>query len=433
MKTIQVPFEAAEDRGVTLPINLPDSCRLTTYERPEPAGIQNLSAEILNAVEHPVGGKTFSEMISGGGKSVLFMIENQFRAAKAADLLPALVDKAEAAGCTCKIIIGSGKVGALSDEEVKAKIGDYLYEKGIPATSNDPQNIDSYTFKGRTTHGIPVWVHNWVAEADVKVTIGTTQATLWGYGGSGMVIPGTTANETIEMNHIMSLSPTCIPGNNDADMQKDKYEALRLCGISMGINCIVSNAFEIIQINAGDPVESHIASVAAYDKLYAFEISEEERADIVICGSTAPTDHLFFHTGWAIVNADPMTKDTGSILFATPVPGYGPFTGFALIDLMSEYMPPNKENNERALRDFYTHKKELWAGCIWYPMYEVMTRKNCEFVTLSQNVEEATKDGLNICGPEGAQAKIDALLVKYGPNCKVAYVPFGRYTIFRRK
>ena len=44
---------------------------------------------------------------------------------------------------------------------------------------------------------------------------------------SGMVIPGTANNETIEMNHIMSLSPTCIPGNNEAAMQLDKYEALQ--------------------------------------------------------------------------------------------------------------------------------------------------------------------------------------------------------------
>lgn len=47
------------------------------------------------------------------------------------------------------------------------------------------------------------------------------------------------------------------------------------------------------------------------------------------------------------------------------------------------------------------------------------SEKLSEFVTLPQNVEEATKDGLNICGPEGAQAKVDALLAKYGPNCKV--------------
>ena len=432
MKKIQVPFEAAEDRGTVITIELPYSVDLKEYRREEPAGIQDLAKAVVDAVEAPVGGKKFSELIAGGGKKVLFMIENQFRAAMADTILPTLVDMAEAAGCTCKIAIGSGKVGALNEDEVRAKIGDYLYEKKIPVTSNDPQNNDAYTFMGITSHGIPCWVLNWVAEADVKVTIGTTQATLWGYGGSGMVLPGTAHNDSIEMNHIFSLSPDCLPGNNECIMQQDKYEMLRLCDITMGINVIVSNQFEIIDINAGDPVESHKASVARYDKLYAFDITEEDEADIVIVGSTAPTDHLFFHTGWAIVNADPVTKKDGTIVFSTPVPGYGPFAGFALMDLMADYMPPTPENNEKALRDFAKQLKELWAGCIWYPIYREMVYRRCEFVTLEQNLEDARKLGLDIVGPTEMQAKVDKLIEKYGPDCKVAFVPFGRYTVLRK-
>lgn len=54
------------------------------------------------------------------------MIENQFRAAPTEVLLLPLVKKLQAAGCFVKIIIGSGKVGPLNDEEVRAKLGDEL-------------------------------------------------------------------------------------------------------------------------------------------------------------------------------------------------------------------------------------------------------------------------------------------------------------------
>ena len=210
-------------------------------------------------------------------------------------------------------------------------------------------------------------------------------------------------------------------------MQLDKYEALKLCGIDMGINVIVSNASEIVHINAGEPEESHRASVEEYDKVYRFRTAE--KADIVICGSTAPTDHLFFHTSWAVVNVDPITKDNGTILFASPCPGYGAWEGFALMDLLKAYMPASSEHNEMALKDFYSHKNELWAGCIWYKVYEVMVRKSCEYITYDENLDFARNVGLAASGPADIQKTFDRLLEKYGPNATVAYVPYGRYTV----
>lgn len=343
-------------------------------------------------------------------------------------LLP-LVKVLQAAGCSVKIIIGSGKVGPLNDDEIRVKLGDELYGCGLPVCSNDVSRPEDYVFKGVSTRGIPVWVHRWVDEADVKITLGTTQATLWGYGGSGMVIPGTANNETIEMNHIMSLSPTCVPGNNEAAMQLDKYEALKMCGVTMGINVIVSNRSDVVFINAGEPEASHRASVEEYDKIYSFPV--EEKADIVLCGSTAPTDHLFFHTSWAVVNVDPVTKDDGTIIFASPCPGYGSWAGFALMDLLKAYMPPSPAHNEAALKDFYSHKNELWAGCIWYKIYEVMVRKATEYITLDENLAFAKDVGLPAGGPADLQRVFDRLLEKYGPNATVAFVPYGRYTVLR--
>lgn len=426
MKVLKVPFEVAEDRGVTIDLKVPDSCKLIEYSRPEPKKVDDVEKTLIDAIENPINSNKFSEMIRGG-KNVIFMIENQFRQAQAYLLLPILVKMVRDAGGTAKIICGTGKVGALNDDEIKEKIGEELYNSGIEVTSNDPMNQDVYTFMGITTRGIPIWVHNWVAEADVRVTIGSTQATLWGYGGSGMVLPGTSNNETIEMNHIMSLSPTCKPGNNEADMQLDKYEALRLCDINMGINVITNNLFEITHINAGEPISSHKESIKVYDQTYRFEF--DEKADIVICGSTAPTNHLFFHTSWAVVNVDPITKDDGTIIFATPCPGYHSWDGFALMDLLNEYMPPSQANHEKALKDFYSHKNELWAGCIWYKIYEVMVRKATEYVTLEENIDFANNIGLNVSKPEEIQNVFDRLLKKYGDDATVAFVPYGRYTI----
>ena len=99
------------------------------------------------------------------------------------------------------------------------------------------------------------------------------------------------------------------------------------------------------------------------------------------------------------------------------------------MDLLKAYMPASPEHNEMALKDFYSHKNELWAGCIWYKVYEVMVRKSCEYITYDENLDFARNVGLAASGPADIQKTFDRLLEKYGPNATVAYVPYGRYTV----
>jgi nickel-dependent lactate racemase len=232
------------------------------------------------------------------------------------------------------------------------------------------------------------------------------------------------------MNHMFSLPGDCRPGNNDCHMQLDKYEAAQMVGIDMGVHVIVSNGFGVTYVIAGDFVEAHRTAVCAYEKTYRFDASEFSGApaDIVVTGSSAPTDHLFFHTSWAVVNCDPLCKDGGTIIQATPCPGYGDWPGFALMDLLVGYMPPSPENIPRALKAFYAKDRELWAGCIWWKVYEVMTRKSVKIVTNENNLELSRSVGLD--SSASLQATFDEALRSHGPKARVVFVPYGRYSVF---
>ena len=60
---------------------------------------------------------------------------------------------------------------------------------------------------------------------------------------------------------------------------------------------------------------------------------------------------------------------------------------------MKPYMPPTPENYQRVLRTS-TRAIQMWAGCIWVPIYEVMTRKHL-VVTLEENLEMAADIGID--------------------------------------
>jgi nickel-dependent lactate racemase len=428
MAKIKVPFETAEEVGVSLDLEVLDQNLVQSFIPKEPPGLPDVTAATAHAVEHPVDSKPLLQMVRRGDR-VTIITENQFRAAPADQILPPILGILRSKGADVKIVIGNGKVPALSKEELEHKLGKAVVASAIPIECNDVGKPENYTYLGTTTRGVPLFVLKAVAQADVKITISTTQATLWGYGGSGMVIPAVASNETIEMNHMFSLPNDCRPGNNQCHMQQDKYEAACMVGIDMGVHVIVNNRFEVTYIGAGDFNRAHLAAIRAYDAVYRFHAAQfaGAPADIVITGSSAPTDHLFFHTGWAVVNCDPICKDGGTIIQATPCPGYGDWPGFALMDLMKGLMPPSVENAAKTLRGFYTKDRELWAGCIWWKIYEVMTRKHVTIVTQKENLGMTRDVGLD--ATDSLQEAFQVALKRHGAKARVAFVPYGRYTI----
>ena len=73
----------------------------------------------------------------------------------------------------------------------------------------------------------------------------------------------------------------------------------------------------------------------------------------------------------------------------------------------------------------------MWAGCIWVPIYEVMTRKRLTMVTLEENLEMAADIGIEATTSlDGAFA---AAMEQHGPDAKVIVLPFARYQLPRNR
>ena len=197
----------------------------------------------------------------------------------------------------------------------------------------------------------------------------------------------------------------------------------------MGIHMLVNNAGQPTYVNAGDFVLAHQEAVRNYDRVYRFEAAEfkHRRADIVIAGCSAPTGDLFTHTCWAVVNCLPIVKKGGTIIFATPCRGYRTWPGFALMDFMKPFLPASPENQERALKSFYDQSNGLWTGCVWYKLYEAMLHADVRVVTLPQNHELARDIGFNVY--DGVQQAYQDALGRHGADARVAFVPYGRYTV----
>ena len=450
MTTLTIPYESLDPLTIgsagdetkvsreTLELDVPDGNLLAAIYPDEPEPVGDATEAARRALENPLLGARFSELVDGASK-VAVIIDNQFRPTPQSRLLPAVLDVIEAAGKPAVVVCANGKVFPMSDSDIEQKLGrenlDRMERLGISFHQNDPRNVDGYTYIGVSSRGTPVWLHNEVAACDVKITIGQAQSNHWGAGGGGkLILPGVVSDETIESNHCAFVpSPQTHYGAYAGPMRSDIDEVASMCGLECTMNVLLDTHGRVIDVVFGSHPEAHREAIRRFNDIYAYEsfVPEHGQADIAICGVFAPTDHLFFHTGWGCMSADLVVKDGGTLLYASPSPGVstaiGDFPGLALMDLMKPYMPPTPENYERVLRDIHARAIQMWAGCIWVPIYEVMTRKHLSLVTLEENLEMAADIGID-AGTSLDQA-FAAAMERHGRDAKVVVLPYARYQL----
>jgi nickel-dependent lactate racemase len=425
----------------TLELEIPEANLLAAVYPDEPDPVPAAAEAAAHALDHPVAGPPFSQILAGAGR-VAVVIDNQFRPTPQSKLLPAVFDALEAAGVAdVRVVCANGKVFPMSESDIEQKVGKdnlaRMERLGIPFFQNEPRNVDAYTYVGVSSRGTPVWLHDEVAKCDVKLTIGQAQSNHWGAGGGGkLILPGVVSDETIESNHCAFVpSPQTHYGAYAGPMRSDIDEVATMCGLTCTMNVVLDTHGRVIECLFGSHPHAHRAAIDRFNEIYAYEspVPEKGQADIAVCGVFAPTDHLFFHTGWGCMSADLVLKDGGEILYCSPSPGVstavGDFPGLALMDLMKPYMPPSRENYERILRDIHARAIQMWAGCIWVPIYEVMTRKRLTMVTLEENLELAADIGME--ATTSLDEAFAAAMERQGPDAKVIVLPFARYQLPR--
>jgi len=419
----------------TLELEIPQENLLAAVypEEPEPVGDATVAARA--ALESPVSGQPFSELVASATK-VCVIIDNQFRPTPQSKLLPPVLDAIEEAGKPAVVVCANGKVFPMSDSDIEQKIGKEnlarMERLGISFHQNDPRNAEGYEYVGISSRGTPVWLHKEVAACDMKISIGQAQSNHWGAGGGGkLILPGVVSDETIESNHCAFVpSPQTHYGAYAGPMRSDIDEVAAMCGLSCTMNVVLDTRGRVVECVFGSHPDAHRQTIERFNEIYAYE-HPGTQADIAVCGVFAPTDHLFFHTGWGCMSADFVVSDGGTIIYCSPSPGVstaiGDFPGLALMDLMKPYMPATPENYQRVLKDIHARAIQMWAGCIWVPIYEVMTRKHLKLVTLEENLEMAADIGID------ATTSLDdafaEAMERHGPDAKVIVLPYARYQL----
>lgn len=289
MNPIQIPWGTP---GATLDIDWP-----TTWNPPEIV-LPNLSlpiddypSQLADALNTPLGTTRIEESVSPSSR-IAIVVDDPSRWTPVREALPLILDRLTAAGVpreNITISVGVGRHHAVQPDAMRQRVGDAVVDS-YQCFSPPVDDLSAYDDLGQTDDGIPVRVFKPVAQADLRILIGSVLPHLQaGFGGGyKLIFPGTSHRTTLGAIHSKGL------GANDAGrllgssadknpMRLAIMNAARKLGPCFSISHLLGSPGQIFRVRAGEP--TLVQNDLATDARARFRAPEAAPADMVIAGN----------------------------------------------------------------------------------------------------------------------------------------------------
>jgi len=315
--------------GEGLTFDLPDDWNLLAMAEPrEVDAVQDIEAEVKRALDNPIGMEPLSKIVPNlENKKTVILSEDQTRPTKVGSIALPLMNELNRLGIPdedIQVIIARGTHRHPTDDEIKDKLGDEVLKR-VKVSVHDADDQDNLVLVGTTSRGTPCWANRLVAEAGLKIGIGTCNPHYFaGYGGGPkMVLPGISGRETVKKNHVLLGEPNSTQGIREGNpVWEDMLEAARIVGLDMKIDTVLNSQTEVYQVFAGDVEAEQEEAVEALLGIYG--VTVPKMADITIT-SGYPLEIDLIQSGKAILLADAVTRSGGTIvLISACSDGAGP-------------------------------------------------------------------------------------------------------------
>jgi len=305
-------------KGEKVTFDIPAGWNLLAMAEPrEVAGVEDIGAELKRALDDPIGMDKLSEIMPKlSNKKVAIISEDQTRPSPTGKIILPLMNDLNSLGIpddNIDVIIGRGTHRHLTDEEMTEKLGQDILNR-VRVSVHDADDQANLVRMGTTSRGTPCWLNRIVAEAGLKIGVGTCNPHYFaGYGGGPkIVLPGVSGRESIRDNHVWIRDPNAVQGTLEGNpLWEDMLEAARIAGLDMKIDTVLNSKKEIYKIFAGDVEKVQKEAVKTLLSVYGAEIPK--MADVTIT-SGYPLEANLIQSSKATLLADAITKKGGTIV-----------------------------------------------------------------------------------------------------------------------
>ena len=269
-----------------LPLSWPEAWATPEVVCPDLDGpIGDYTAALTRALDQPLGALNVQ-----AGWKVAIVVDDPSRWTPVRQALPLLLARLHAAGVRAddiSVSVGVGRHHAVDDATMRRRVGDEVvaaYRCYSPPVDDRTQ----YAELGTTPEGVPVRVFRPVAEAEVRILIGSVLPHLQaGFGGGyKLIFPGTSHRTTLGALHRQGLHDAERLIGGDADdnpMRRAIRAAAALLGPCFSISHVIGPPGQILHLAAGhpDPVQDALAAEARR----RFRAPDAPAADLIVAGN----------------------------------------------------------------------------------------------------------------------------------------------------
>ena len=312
-------YTYAYGRG-TMDFEVEESKVLKEIRTKEFPVIKDIKTAVLDAINHPIGGKSLAEKIKPGD-TVAFICNDPTRVANSFDFMPILVNEMNRLGVKdedMKIVFALGTHRLMTEEEMKESVGAEVASR-LKMINSNAKIKEDFEFQGTTSRGTDVWIHKEICHVDHVILTGTIVHHYFsGYGGGRKaVMPGCALWETVRHNHSFMLDPRSGLGKAEGNpVYDDQMEAVALFAKGRDLflfNAILNAKHEFLKIFAGDYIAAHKEACKFVDEVYGVPINKEADVVIVSCGGY-PKDINVYQMQKTMDNAQLAVRKGGVVI-----------------------------------------------------------------------------------------------------------------------
>ncbi|GAC1304720.1 MAG: hypothetical protein NVSMB14_12230 [Isosphaeraceae bacterium] len=285
---LNIPWGPSE----TIEVRLPNDWTDVESIEPDLSGaIEDYENALEQALDAPLESARLESLVNRESK-IAIVVDDPSRWTPVEEALQIVLKRLIASGASSEnisIVFGVGRHRVVDEISMKKRVGDEVFQR-YRCFSPPLDKKSEYVELGRTSQGVPIGVFRPVAEADVRILIGSVLPHIQaGFGGGWkLIFPGTSRRETLGQLHRQGLrgdAGRLIGGDaHENPMRAAIREAANLLpGKTFSISHVLGPRGMVLRVKTGsvDAVQDDLAREAAR----RFRAPEGEPADLMVIGS----------------------------------------------------------------------------------------------------------------------------------------------------